>query len=281
MLDDPLACSPSLPSPMAPAFFGAAAERRARARAAASAALITLVVGGQLLTLGELAGVPWPHASIMLPLVLGVAPLLAAGWVFLRGADGPPFASGAALAVPAWLFWGACYYLAASLTDPARTRVLDEGFAARLPFVPALTPLYLGVHPLSVLPFARAESREVLRRTGLGFLVILALSLVAWLSIPVAFPRSLAAGDGLGGWVLTALRGSDPPVNCLPSTHCAMAAHAAFRLRGAGRLLAGWSALTAALIAVSTMMLRQHYPVDVVAGVALGLGVAWPVDRWA
>lgn len=252
----------------------------ARARAATSAALVALVVGGQLLTVGELLGARWPSASIMLPLVMVAAPL-AAAWLVQRGTSGPAFARGAALTLPAWLLWAAVYYTAAALTDPSRARVLDEGLAAQLPFVPALTPLYLGVHPLSVLPFARAPHGAALRRIGLGFALILVVSLVAWLSVPVAFPRSLPAGEGLGAWVLTHLRGTDPPVNCLPSTHCAMAVHAAYRLRGDGRLLSAWSTLTAVLIAVSTMVLRQHYAVDVIAGVTLGLGVAWAVDRLA
>lgn len=133
-----------------------------------------------------------------------------------------------------------------------------------------------------LLPFARAATGAALRRISIGFAVIIAVSVVAWVGVPVSFPRALAAtGDGLGAWVLTSLRGSDPPVNCLPSSHCAMAVHAALRLRGEARPLAWWSALTAVAIAVSTMMLRQHYAVDVVAGVALGLGVTWGVDRWA
>jgi membrane-associated phospholipid phosphatase len=256
-------------------------DRAARARAAASAAILALVVGGQLLTLGELLGARWPPPSVTLPLALGAAPMAVAAWRGLRAAPGPAYARGVLLAVPAWVFWGACYYAAAALTDPARTRVLDEGIAAQLAFVPALTPLYLGVHPLSVLPFARATTDAALRRTTLGYVVIVAISVAAWLAVPVSFPRSLAAGDGFGAWVLTTLRGSDPPINCLPSTHCAMAVHAAFRLRREARALAWWSAVTAALIAASTVLLRQHYLVDVEAGVALGLGVAWGVDRWA
>jgi membrane-associated phospholipid phosphatase len=278
MLDDPTRMRDRDPLPdggrRAPALA-------ARARAATSAALVALVVGGQLLTVGELLGVRWPSAALMLPLVMVAAPLAAAAWVFQRATSGPAFARGAALTLPAWLLWAAVYYTAAALTDPGRARVLDEGLAAQLPFVPALTPLYLGVHPLSVLPFARAPHGAALRRIGLGFSLILVVSLVAWLSVPVAFPRTLPAGEGLGAWVLTHLRGTDPPVNCLPSTHCAMAVHAAYRLRGEGRLLSTWSSVTAVLIAVSTMVLRQHYAVDVIAGVALGLGVAWAVDQLA
>ena len=263
---------------MAPSAPGASSD--GARRAAASAALVALVVGGQLLALGELLGVRWPRPAVTLPLVMVIAPLAAAAWGARRA--GPPYARGVRFAAPAWALWAGCYYAVAALTDPTRARVLEEGLAAHLAFVPAVAPVYLGVHPLSVLPFARATSDAGLRRVALGYAVIVAVSVVIWAAVPVSFPRALAAtGDGFGAWLLTSIRGSDPPVNCLPSTHCAMAAHAAFRLRGDGRALGGWSALTALLIAGSTVLLRQHYVIDVVAGVALGLGVAWGAERWA
>lgn len=275
--------APSVPNASSDRGAGRpAANRGARARAAVSAALITLVVGGQILAVGELCGARWPPASVTLPLVMMVAPLAAAAWRYRRGEVGSAFARGLLLAPAAWALWAGSYYLVAALAAPGRAVVLSEGLVARVPFVPAVASVYLGVHPLSVLPLARAETAAALRRTALGFVVIVAVSVVAWAWVPVSFPRALApTGDGFGAWLLTTIRGSDPPVNCLPSTHCAMAVHAALRLREAPRLLAGWSALTAVAIAASTMMLRQHYAVDVAAGVALGLGVAWGVDRWA
>ncbi len=252
-----------------------------RARSAATAVFVALVAGGQVVALGELLGVRWPSPAVTLVLALGVVPAWVGAWAFRAAVQGSGYARGAIVAPLAWLLWAGSYYAVAACTDPSRAHVLAEGLAARLPFVPAVAPLYLGVHPLSALPFVRATSDDALRRVTIGHVLIVLVSVVAWLSVPVSFPRSLAAtGGSFGAWSLNSIRGSDPIVNCLPSTHCAMAFHAAWRLRHDGRLLAGWSAATAVLIAISTMLLRQHYAVDVVAGVALGVVVAWGVDRW-
>ncbi len=252
-----------------------------RARSAATAVLVALAAGGQMVAVGELLGVRWPSPAVTLALALGVVPALVGAWAFRSATPGLAYAKGVAVAPLAWMLWAGGYYAVAACVDPTRAQVLAGGLAARLPFVPAVAPLYLGVHPLSALPFARATSDDVLRRVTIGHVVIVLVSVVAWLSVPVSFPRSLAAtGASFGAWSLNSIRGSDPVVNCLPSTHCAMAFHAAWRLRHEGRLLSGWSAATAALIALSTMLLRQHYAVDVAAGLALGAVVTRGVDRW-
>ena len=252
-----------------------------RARAAATAVLVALVAGGQVVAVGELMGVRWPSPAVTLVLALGVVPALVGAWACRGARPGAAYATGVVLSPLAWLLWAGGYYAVAACVDPSRAQVLAEGLAARLPFVPAVAPLYLGVHPLSALPFVRATSDDGLRRVTIGHVVIVLVSVVAWLAVPVSFPRSLTpTGGGFGAWALTSIRGSDPVVNCLPSTHCAMAVHAAWRLRGDHVVLARWSAVTAVLIAISTMLLRQHYAVDVVAGVALGAAVAWGMDRW-
>jgi membrane-associated phospholipid phosphatase len=267
---------------MAPSAPEARSDRAAHARDAVSAALVAMVVAGQLITLGELLGVRWPPLPVTLPLAMGAGPLAVGAWRRRSAAPGPPYGRGVALAVPLWMLWAGLYYAVAALTGASRARVLPEGLVAHLPFVPAFASVYIGVHAFSVLPLVRATTDAALRRATIGYLAILAISVAVWLALPISFPRSLAPlGDGFGASALASIRGNDPPVNCLPSTHCAMVAHAAYRLRPEAGALAWWGALTAVLIAASTLLLRQHYVVDVVAGVALGLGAAWGADAWA
>jgi len=82
------------------------------------------------------------------------------------------------------------------------------------------------------------------------------------------------------------VEGVDANGNACPSMHVAIAVFTAVRLRallnevGAPWPLAlanlGWCAL----IAWSTLAVRQHVLVDVLAGAALGLAFAWPSLRW-
>ena len=79
--------------------------------------------------------------------------------------------------------------------------------------------------------------------------------------------------------MLASMRGHDPAVNLLPSTHCSMAVYAVYGLRGQRGLLWPWSVVTMIGIALSTLLTRQHYLVDVVSGLILGAVVGRHVHR--
>src|SRR4051812_24016014 len=111
----------------------ATSDLAGRVRNAVSAALITMVVAGEVVALGELLGVRWPSLRITLGLALGVVPLLVASFRFRASPPGPAYARGVAAMLPLWGLWGLGYFVVAAITDPARTRVLDEGLVAHLP----------------------------------------------------------------------------------------------------------------------------------------------------
>jgi len=75
------------------------------------------------------------------------------------------------------------------------------------------------------------------------------------------------------------VQGSDPPWNCLPSTHCAVAMLAALAILESDRRLGVWAVATAVGIGVSTMYTKQHYLVDVLAGFTLA-GLTWWALWW-
>ena len=84
-------------------------------------------------------------------------------------------------------------------------------------------------------------------------------------------PRPASLGDGFFAWTLALNYRLDPPLNCFPSLHVAwgfVAALCCHRVhRGVGVAALGW----ASLIAISTLYTKQHYVLDVVAGIALAV----------
>jgi len=84
----------------------------------------------------------------------------------------------------------------------------------------------------------------------------------------------------------TILQGVDAAGNACPSLHVATAVFSAVWMhRWLPRLGAPVSVLVGswvwcALIVFSTVAIRQHVVLDVVAGIALGLAFAWPAIRW-
>jgi membrane-associated phospholipid phosphatase len=86
--------------------------------------------------------------------------------------------------------------------------------------------------------------------------------------------------------VFSILQGVDAAGNACPSLHVATAVFSAVWLHGwlprlgapAAVLAGNW--LWCALILFSTVAIRQHVVLDVIAGAALGLAFAWLATRW-
>lgn len=243
------------------------------------AGLLGLVLAGQALALADALGLRWPDpfavCVVATPLSLVVG---ARFWRRLpataRGSEGALWVGAAA-----WALWAGAYYLVAWAVGARATPLSPPwtlALESRWPIVPASVLVYLGVHPLSVMPYYGLRSARAFERHALGHLAIVGVSVLAWVCAPVSLPRAALpdAAGSLGMWVLASMRGHDPAVNCLPSTHCSLAVYSALALRPVGGWIAPWALCTALAIALSTLLTRQHYALDVVVGVALGVWVS-------
>ncbi|NOZ00685.1 MAG: phosphatase PAP2 family protein [Deltaproteobacteria bacterium] len=175
--------------------------------------------------------------------------------------------------------WSGSYFAVGLLTDPANARLLPpewERFDRFVPFDPSFVFLYICVYPFFLLPFLRMSSNGPLLRLVIGLVIMLAISYAFFLTMPVTYPRpSLPDGPEFPVWVMQIVHGRDPPWNCLPSTHCAVALLAALTMYESSRKLGIWALMTAFLIALSTIFTKQHYIVDAIAGFALAGLTYW------
>ena len=123
---------------------------------------------------------------------------------------------------------------------------------------------------LIVLPVFVVHQPEHIRRTVLAYLTVWATAYVCFLLYPTVAPRPAAVmGEGFAVWGLRSLYSADPPFNCFPSIHVAhsfVSALTCYRIhRGVGIA----ATLSAALVGVSTLYTKQHYVLDVIAGIVL------------
>lgn len=257
------------------------------ARRAAFLYFITWVIGAQIVFALLSLGAPLPSTEAMLWLIFGLWPVAATAAIFARSPAQQAGAAGRDLLVytiaglAAYGYWAGSYYFVAWAVDPARIHYLPEIIEARVPLAPAWSLVYIGVHPFSVTPCLGLTDARLLRRHVLGQAAIVALSSLAWAAYPVAVHRveMPASPPDFGAWVLASIYGRDPIVNCLPSTHCAMALYTASALRRVDRRLGRWAAVTAAAIGTSTLFTKEHYFIDVIAGYALGGAAALIAHR--
>ena len=146
-----------------------------------------------------------------------------------------------------------------------------------LPLRPEWAPVYWSQWVFSFLPVFIVRGVELRRRTVLAYVSTVMAAYAGFLFYPTLAPRpAVVAGEDIFSWTLRQLYDFDPPYNCFPSLHVAYSFLAALTTwtvhRGLGSAALAW----ATLIAISTLFTKQHYVLDVVAGMVLA-GVAYAV----
>ena len=158
---------------------------------------------------------------------------------------------------------------------------LDRAIAFEPRWVIAYQSLYL---LMPVMPWL-ATSRTQLRRYVTGFALLSIVGLVCFVLFPVSGPRP-ESHAGYPPYDL--LIAYDRPLNCFPSLHAALAAYSVMfgwaLLRDSGTRI--WARATygcvglawVLVICYSTIATRQHFAIDLPAGILLAAaahGVAW------
>lgn len=138
-----------------------------------------------------------------------------------------------------------------------------------IPFVPELLFIYVAYIPYYWWTVARIEDETELNRVFYATHFQLAASLVFFVAFPVRMPRELFYSAELYNWADGFWRWFDEPNNCFPSLHvsnCLLLIQ-----RNWHRRCASPAALLGFAIIASTVLVKQHYVVDVVGGIAVYL----------
>jgi membrane-associated phospholipid phosphatase len=152
---------------------------------------------------------------------------------------------------------------------------------AMVPFVQATFWVYFSDYFLVGSAFMLSRTWADVKWFARSYFALLftgALIHVLW---PTAFPRESfpVVGDDLTARALAALRQIDMPTSAMPSMHVAGSFLAAFSLWRRPQLLWVWTAWATA-VAISTLTVKQHYAVDVLAGLLMAV-VFWAGFFWA
>jgi membrane-associated phospholipid phosphatase len=179
------------------------------------------------------------------------------------------------LLVPAYIFIGG-YVAKGSVYRP------ELAFDRALPLLPFWSLIYGALYVfLIVLPVFVVRQEEHIKRTFWAYLSVWLFAYAVFLAYPTSAPRpARVSGDGFAVWGLLALYGADPPFNCFPSLHVAHSFISALTCYRVHRNLGITAGVAATLVAVSTLFTKQHYVLDVIAGIILAFVAYWVFLRF-
>ena len=157
---------------------------------------------------------------------------------------------------------------------PLHTRYIPElALDLVIPLVPFWSLIYGAFYFfLILLPIFVVRQEDQIRSTVYAYLLIWITAYLFFIFYPTLAPRpEKVTGEGFAVWGLRQLYSSDPPYNCFPSLHVAHSFVSALTCYRVHRGLGLFAIACASLVAISTLFTKQHYVVDVIAGVVLAL----------
>jgi membrane-associated phospholipid phosphatase len=142
---------------------------------------------------------------------------------------------------------------------------------AFVPFVPVWGLVYGALYLfLILLPVFVVRHEPHIRRMFLAYLSVWVVSYIVFVLYPTGASRPASVpGHGFAAWGLRTLYAADPPYNCFPSLHVAHSFVSAFACSRINRRVGVLAGMCAVLVAMSTLFAKQHYILDVIAGIAL------------
>lgn len=151
-------------------------------------------------------------------------------------------------------------------------------FEERLPLLPALIFAYMLVYGYLAFAYLAIDDLPFFRKVVRAFLVCITFHFVVFLVFPVEYNLRPAVDPDRGwAWLLVSFYyWLDRPYNCFPSMHISNAFLVSFFMQ---RYRPGWGWFLhplAVLVALSVVLVKQHYIADVVAGFFVG----WGIYRW-
>jgi membrane-associated phospholipid phosphatase len=199
-----------------------------------------------------------------------VAPPTAPGWRF----EAYKWVTGVGVGLAASVL-----YFANGWSERVRsTQLLDTAADRAIPFsvhaVWFYLPFYIGIFLIAV---ASTRDRRLYDRALVSILLVAGIGAVGHWLVPAAYPRPPVLppyrdlSTAFLGWV----QSIDPPGNVFPSLHVAFAVGLALILRVHRPAVGAVLLVMSALLAVSTLLTKQHFIADVVAGLVLGIVMAW------
>jgi membrane-associated phospholipid phosphatase len=143
-----------------------------------------------------------------------------------------------------------------------------------IPFTPFMMSVYVLAYVVWIVGFIviGRESREVCYEVLTAEQIAKLCCLVAFIAIPTTIIRPEVTGTGFFQWLSRLIYSMDSPDNLLPSVHCLenwICFRGAMKCKKVGKGYKIFTFVAAILVFASTLMVKQHVVLDVVAAIVV------------
>jgi len=164
-------------------------------------------------------------------------------------------------------------YKAAQLLRPTGILV-TTWLDSLIPFIPYFIIPYALYVPVVLLPYALYwKDYKQYRTMALSMITVLAISVAIFMTFQTYVIRMYVEPTDFFTWGIALVHSLDAPVNALPSLHVSMPTLATLFIWLRNKRLAMVVAPVALLIVLSTVLIKQHAILDVIAGLVLAFAV--------
>ncbi len=139
-------------------------------------------------------------------------------------------------------------------------------FEQQIPFMDWTIWFYISDYIFIAVVFILLQDKENMNKVFYAQIGMLMFAMLIFFLLPTAYPRPDIKYEGINGLMLTILHSADTPGNACPSIHVGMTFLGGFGFIKEKRYLLPVFMLWALLISISTLTVKQHYFVDVLAG---------------
>lgn len=158
--------------------------------------------------------------------------------------------------------------------------VLRISLDDQIPRLPVFSIPYLAFLPwlYGTLVYAFIKNRYF-RQLAISFIIINLIAFVVYLTFQTYIPRDAITSRDFFSGILQFIYSRDQPYAGFPSLHSALSASIATYFVCMKSKWVWAAVVMAALVVVSTLFTKQHFVLDAVSGVGLGVFVTWGVAR--
>ncbi len=182
------------------------------------------------------------------------------------------------------VFWFIFGYMTCNYVNMLRGHYFNVAlpFESDIPFIPIFILGYIGVYLAIVLIYAVIDDYGLFKKGMVFFFIISTVHFIFFLLLPVKMVRpdlthAVSAMDILTKYYYVI----DNPVNCFPSLHVSYPLAGTLILWNYKRVWGIVMAVNTFIVAVSVVLVKQHYIMDVVGAVVVTGGVFILLQRSA